>query len=127
MNETGCQNQEIKFEQLSCTICYISTLHAQESAPHLLNVHAEVRGVAQVACSSCQTLAVLQHDAEAENTEERRKGYKFKMKSFSRLAQQAATALPSMAALLRESRGMGNMRIGSSKHKPGVAFSMCYA
>lgn len=80
---------------------------------------------AQVACSGCRTLSVVQHDAEAEDTEERRKGYKHKMKSFfSGPAQQAATASPGMAALLRESHspaGSLAMRF-PSKREPGLVF-----
>ena len=36
----------------------------------------------QVTCGGWRTLAVALHDAEAEDTEERRKGYKSKMKSW---------------------------------------------
>ena len=35
----------------------------------------------QVVCSGCHTMAVVAHDAEAEDTEERRRGYKAKLKS----------------------------------------------
>ena len=36
----------------------------------------------QVACGGCHTLAVCRHDADKEDTEERRRGYKGKMRAW---------------------------------------------
>ncbi|KAK9794046.1 hypothetical protein WJX73_005382 [Symbiochloris irregularis] len=52
------------------------------------------RHIVQVACGGWRTLAVALHDAEAEDTEERRKGYKTKMKNWFSSASSSSSSIP---------------------------------
>lgn len=48
----------------------------------------------QVACGGCHTLAVCRHDADKEDTEERRRGYKGKMRAWFSNNNRPLVAVP---------------------------------
>lgn len=52
----------------------------------------------QVACGGCYTLAVCRHDADKEDTEERRRGYKGKMRAWFSTNNRPLITVPEKCA-----------------------------
>ncbi|BDA49523.1 probable E3 ubiquitin-protein ligase HERC2 at N-terminal half [Coccomyxa sp. Obi] len=74
-------------------------LHADNATPSAVD---ELRGrhVLQVACGGCYTLAVCRHDADKEDTEERRRGYKGKMRAWFSTNNRPLITVPEKAEML---------------------------
>lgn len=92
----------------------------------------------QVVCGGCQTMAVCLYDPKADDTEERRKGYKAKMKQWFSgggramildippAAKDASSTPPSATALnpSRSSNYRGECTRFSSEQVPGQSLQL---
>ncbi|CAL8464600.1 g4135 [Coccomyxa elongata] len=73
-------------------------LHTDSASPSAVD---ELRGrhVLQAACGGCYTLAVCRHDADKEDTEERRRGYKGKMRAWFSTNNRPLITVPEKAEM----------------------------